>query len=452
MGLHFNRNDANLRGMEKIFIKAINPGYKIDGVNNVGEMIEIGWLKSDEDDGTMVSLAGLTVGYTNSSGNYTALVEFPENSYLAGESILLRLASSPGHELAAINYTKTLAFKAGPLVLKLGDDIIDEVCWTGKDDCPEPFDGTNPTTLVRNLETGEFEHIKGYEPEYVAENYFVEKEEGFGAAASQCAGLQFSEILSYYVDSKDEQFIEFFNPGAEQVLLDGCKIRYKNKTYPLVGVMKPEEYFVRYLSDFNITKNPNSANVLELLDVDDTVVDKLEYPNGQRKGTSYMFVGYDVDGQEIWKVTYAPTPGEPNNYQEFKTCEVGKVLNPITGNCVKITTVKEKTCAAGQVLNPLTGRCNKIPETTVKTCKDGYALDPETGRCKKIKENTGANYGLAVENYQENSTFVAVFIVVAIVLVGLGYVVYEFRHEIGKLCGKVFRRFQRKPPRGTGRR
>ena len=118
-------------GLPEIYIKAINPGYTIDGINNVGEMIEIGRKDSD----APILLAGLTKSYTNSIGNTTNLVEFPEHSWMTGESILLRLASSPESELAAMNYTKTLAFKAGPLTILRGDEIIDSVCWTGKDYC-----------------------------------------------------------------------------------------------------------------------------------------------------------------------------------------------------------------------------------------------------------------------------------------------------------------------------
>ena len=136
-----------------LYIKAINPGYSIDEKNNVGELIEIGKKNSDE----MVSLAGITIGYTNSSGNDSTLFEFPENSFLTGESILLRLASSPDSELAAANYTKTLAFKAG-LSLKKDNEVLDEVCWTGKTGCYKDFKSSNPTFLVRDLETGEFVH------------------------------------------------------------------------------------------------------------------------------------------------------------------------------------------------------------------------------------------------------------------------------------------------------
>ncbi len=426
----------------EIYIKAINPGYVVDGKNNVGEMIEIGRKNSD----APVPLAGITVGYTNSSGNYSTLVEFPEHSLMTGETLLLRLASSPDSELAAVNYTKTLAFKGG-LELRNGDEVMDSVCWTGKDECYRDFKSAGPTMLVRNLETGDFEHLDlmEYEVNYDAESYYVEtskEEEGYGRMASQCRGLQFSEILSYYESSKSEQFIEFYNAGAEQILLDGCQVRYKNKNYNLSGVVGAEEYYVYYPSGFSLTKNPTNSNLLEIIDVDGTVVDMLTYPNGQRKGTSYILVGYDGLGEEIWKVTYTPTPGEPNNYQEFKACEAGKVLNEATGNCVKATAVTEKICKEGYYLNILTGRCNKIKTTEEKTCKEGYELNPETGRCRKIKDNNGADYSLTPENYEEQSSFVALYAVIGIVVVGLIYLIYEFRHELVKLWHKVFQRFR----------
>ena len=144
---------------------------------------------------------------------------------------------------------------------------------------------------------------------------------------------------------------------------------------------------VRYLDDFKLTKNPTTSNMLELIDSNGDVLDRLEYYNGQRKGTSYAFVGYDSGGGELWRITYAPTPGEPNNYQEYRVCEVGKVLNEATGNCVKVTSVAEKICGEGQYLNILTGRCRKIEESDsgVKECKEGYYYYEETGRCRKIK-------------------------------------------------------------------
>ncbi len=421
-----------------IYIKAVNPGYTIDGKNNVGEMIEIGRKNSD----TLLSLAGFTVSYTNSSGNTSTLFEFPENSWMAGESILLRLASSPGSELAAAVYTKTLAFSAG-ISLMNGEEVVDEVCWTGKAGCYAAFKSSSPTTLIRDLEKNDFVHVEIYEPRFNEKDYYVEfakDEEGYGKVASQCKGVQFSELLSYYETSKNEQFIELKNVNAEQVLLDGCMIRYKNKNHVLSGVIKADEYFVYYPTGFNLTKNPVNENVIELIDTDGMVVDRLKYPNGQRKGAAYAFIGYDEIGEEIWRVTYAPTPGAPNNYQEFKSCEVGKVINEATGNCVKATKVSAKVCKEGQYLNILTGRCKNYEIKKDKTCKEGYYLNPETGRCRKIIENKGADYDLKPEEFTEESSFVALYIILGVVLLGLIYVIYEFRTEIAKLWRKVFRR------------
>ena len=434
-------DDGDVVELPQIYIRAVNPGYKIDGINNVGEMIEIARV-GDPD--AWISLAGLAVGYTNSSGNFSVLLEFPEYSYMTGENILLRLASSPGAELANLTYSKTLAMKGG-LSLLMNGEVVDEVCWTGKEDCQKTFASSRPTTLVRNLETGEFEHVLVYEPEYDAGSYYVEAseetvEEATVKAAPQCRGLQFSEILSYYETAKSEQFIEFYNSGQSAVILDGCRVRYKNKKYVLSGVVEPEGYYAYYPVGFSLTKNPTNSNKLEIVDVDEEVVDVLEYPNGQRKGTAYAWLGYDGGGGEIWKTTYAPTPGAPNNYQEFKTCEEGKVINKVTGNCVKVTSVSEKVCQEGYYLNILTGRCKKMTVATEKTCKEGYYLNPETNRCRKIKENKGADYSLEPESYEESSSFVALYAVLGVMGVGLIYLGWEFRSEIKKLWGKIWRR------------
>ena len=423
--------------MPELYIKAVNPGYTVDGVREVGEMIEIGRKKSDN---KLFSLAGIAVSYTNSSGNESILLEFPENSFMTSEALLLSYASSPQSELASLTYTKTLAMKGGLKVMR-GDAVLDEVCWSGKEGCSKEFKSSAPTTLVRNMETGAFEHLSEYDFMVLPDSYYVEEkeEEGFGAMG-HCRGLEISEILSYYDVSKAEQFVEIYNNSAEQVLMDGCVLRYKNKNYLLNGILRPEQYFAYYPTEFALTKNPTNANYLEIVDVNDEVVDKMSYPNGQRKGTAYAMIGYDKDGKKIWRTTYAPTPGEPNNYQEYRTCEEGKVINEETGNCVKVAKITTKTCPAGQYLSVLTGRCRKYQTETVKMCKEGYFLNPETGRCKKIRENDGAEYDLKPETYEEKSSFVALYAILIVVGLVLLYVIYEFRHEIWKLIGKVFRR------------
>lgn len=426
----------------EIFIKAINPGYTVNSKSNVGEMIEIGSRVAGPDN--LVSLAGYKISYTTKlSGEEVGVTEFSENFKLASESIILRLASSLGNELANLSYKVPGASsgiaQGGILKIWKGEELVDSVCWTNEEGCERKFKSGSGENLVRDLKTGEWEFKTDYAPEYNADGLIILEEEGKGGAAAHCGSLEFSEILSYYAESQTEQFVEVFNAGAEQVLMDGCSLRYKNKIYPLTGLLKAESYFARYLTDFSITKNPTNGGVLEILDADGTVVDRLEYPNGQKKGTAWAMIGYDAAGEELWRTTYAVTPGEANVYQEYKTCEVGKVINAATGNCVKVTETTEKVCAEGQFLNPLTGRCKKITTEATTTCKDGYEVNPATGRCIKIKENTGADYSLTAENYEEKSSFVALYAIIAVVAVGAGYVIWEFRKEIMRF----FKRFRR---------
>ena len=422
--------------MPEVYIKAINPGYTIDGKSNVGEMIEIGRKSSD----SPISLAGIAVRYTNSSGKDFDLFDFPDNSYMAGELILLRLASSPDSELANVHYSKTLAMSGTLTLLKDGKEV-DKVCWSGKEGCYKSFVSSAPSTLVRNVEKGDFEYTVDYVPFFDADNYRVDevKEDNDESEMkpSQCRKMIITEVLSYYETAQAEQFVELYNSGSEQVLLNGCRIRYKNKEYELSGIVKPEEYLVYYPVGFNLTKNPTNENSLEIIDTDGAVVYKMNYPNGQRKGTAYALIGYDATGGEIWRTTYAPTPGAGNNYQEFRTCEAGKVINEATGNCVKVTSITEKICQEGYYLNILTGRCKKIETTTEKTCKEGYYLNSETGRCRKIIENKSADYGIEPEKFEEKSSFVALYAVIGVITVGMVYLIYEFRHSIAKAWRRV---------------
>ena len=199
---------------------------------------------------------------------------------------------------------------------------------------------------------------------------------------------------------------------------------------------------------FSLTKNPSSSNSVELIDVDKTTVDILVYPHGQKKSTTYAkFI--DTDGSESWSLTYASTPGATNIYQEFRTCPTGKVINPATGNCIKVTTTKSSSsgtlaeCPAGKYRNPLTGRCKKIETASdePKPCAEGYERNPETNRCRKLKaENDGAGYALVPTTYSGKPSFVAFGIVALLVTIGIVYIILQFRHEIARMLRKIRQR------------
>lgn len=429
----------------QLIIKAINPGYtNADKLTNVGELIELQNLAD-----VTISLAGLSVRYTNGSGKTIVLFTFPEGSTMAGELLLMRYAKAPDAGQSDLTYSSSLAMAAGPLELVYDDEVIDSICWTGKDGCAKAFKSSAPTTLVRNLSTGEFEHLSNYIP------YFDSGAAGFHlpepnpepdeqeAGPPRCRGLEFSEILTYYSDAATEQFVEFYNATSKDINLDGCQLQYKNKTYPLSGVISTGGYLAYYPNPaFSLTKNPSTNNTLSLIDADGEVVDELIYAHGQKKATSYAKI-YGASGAASWSITYSPTPGLPNNLQTFRTCPAGKVINPITGNCVNLSTSTTTECPAGKYRNPLTGRCKNLEDatSTLKECAEGYERNPTTNRCRKITSpNNGADYALVPTTSSSGTTFVAIGIVILLVSFGVIYIALQFRHEAARTARKICQR------------
>lgn len=437
-----------------LIIRAINPGYTIDGIRDVGEFIE---LHRTID--TSLPLVGYSIRYTNSSGKSTELLRFSEGSTMAGESLLLRLARSPASDQSDATYMTTLAMSNGKLEIVYEDTAVDTVCWSTNDECALNFKSSSPTVLVRDLSSGLFEHHVDYSPSFDLSNPSLilpplapddtVPEDG-PPVTNNCRGLEFSEILTYYDKDKSEQFIELYNSSERAIDLNNCQIRYKNKLYALQGQILPDSYHAFYpqksTPNFALTKDPKSSNTIEIVALNNEVIDILSYNHGQKKSTSYSRF-YDAEGAELWQLTYSPTPGAANNYQEFRSCPVGKVINPATGNCIKtISTTDIKTdCPAGKYRNPLTGRCKNYEATSEpKPCAEGYERNPETNRCRKIKKsNEGAGYALVPTTYSNQSTFIALGVVIILVLIGAIYIILQFRHEIIRGLRKLRQRLHR---------
>lgn len=443
-----------------LIIAALNPGYTVtidgDKLSDVGEFIELQNLT----DAPLV-LAGYSLRYTNTTGKTVTIFTFPEGSYMTGKHLLLRYRKSPEAEQADATYSTSLAMKSGPLELYYEDELADDVCWTSKTDCVKEFKNDSSTSfrtsLVRNLATGEFEHfpVADYMPNYNPDiiNFVIPNDEEDADAVvseqlpSVCNGLEFSEILTYYVNDKSEQFIEFFNPTGADINLTGCQINFKNKLYPLSGVVASGDYYAFYNgSAFALTKNPTNPLILTLLDANGDAVDEMSYGNGQKKSTSFAKT-YDEQGLETWRLTYAITPNAENIYQKFQTCAEGKVINEATGNCVKSTTLASSTllapCPEGKYRNPLTGRCKSITtaSSTLTPCAEGYERNPETNRCRKITQpNEGADYALAPNTRSDSTVFVGIGIVAIIITLGGTYVVLQFRNEITRTLRKARQR------------
>jgi hypothetical protein len=128
---------------------------------------------------------------------------------------------------------------------------------------------------------------------------------------------------------------------------------------------------------------------------------------------------------------------------EEVTCPEGKYLNLLTGRCKSIPVVKTTTCKDGYYLNPETGRCKKNQEETTSECPDGYERNPETNRCRKIRPEIDDTYAVAEikeEEYSNPKIFIATGVIIGLAILGLAYVIFQYRKEIKQFILKICRR------------
>jgi len=461
-----------------LVISAVNAGYTgSDGSQQNYDFVEL-----FNTTGEPVRLWGYSLVYTNSAGN-KSIYTFAEGVILNAEYLAVGYNGSPQFANAGNDYKYrfNLAATSGMMSLLFEGEVEDEVCW-GSTGCSARYaqfstSQASNRTLVRCIVDGLVEVCAGG-GEFEFRTYYPEidfgvlvYEEVIGEPAEElqsCKGLVFSEIFTYFESDYGEQFLELYNPTDEIIVVDNCRIGYKNQTYGMTGEVKPEEYLVYQNAELKLTKNPTSSNVVFLIDSDGTEAASLTYYSGQKKLMSYAWFGTDEKGSEIWQKTYALTPGEENIYQEFKSCPAGKVINPATGNCINffeneslpdcpagkfrnpetnrcksydtLTSILAP-CAEGYFRNPETNRCKKIAATTtsLKPCAEGYERNLETNRCRKIRANEGADYGVEPGTSTDSATFVAYGALAVIGAGGVFYVILQFRHEIGQFLRRGFK-------------
>lgn len=436
---------------------ALNAGYKDEYSSQNYDFIEL--RRNIETD---LILTDYKLFYYNSAGNLAGELTFDEY-ILVEPTLVLSFSSSPQAQDQSDEYlygfsSSGLASTAGRLQLLKKEQLIDEICW-GKKTC-DNFYSKFSTAADDNLSL----HLG--EEEFLQEKYYP---------ASTPTALQkiipdpiyppcVDLIITEYQSYTDIPFIEIYNNSTETRDLSGCQLRYKNETTRLKGLLAPGAYYASY--DIKLNKNPSSQPAIQLIDEQGNVVDEVIHAAKQRKDTSIALVA-DLAGMN-WKRTYAPTPGVENIYQEFQSCPEGKVINPLTGNCIKevveteivcpegkylniltgrcktIETKKTTVCKEGYYLNPLTGRCKKYVTTDEPTpCKEGYERNPETGRCRKVTGNTGDEYALAPikeTEYHSPQIFIATTAIVALVVIALICVCFQFRKEIKKRIIRLCRR------------
>jgi len=467
-----------LPASQLLVISAVNAGYTgTDGSQQNYDFVEI-----FNTTGEPVRLQGYSLVYTNSAGS-TTTHNFAAGAILNAEFLAVGYSGSPQFREAESDYAYrfNLAAATGTVSLLFEGELVDEVCWGGAG-CGDRYaafatSAASNRTLARCIVDGLVEpcangrnfEFREYYPELDFRVLLYEKIEEETLPLQSCKGLVFSEIFTYFDTDYGEQFVELHNPTDEIIEVDHCVVRYKNRNYAMAGELKPGEYLAYRNTDLQLTKNPTVSNVVALVDSDGAEVASLTYYSGQKKLVSYAWFGAAADGSEVWRQTYAVTPGEENVFQEFRSCPAGKVINPATGNCINFFENEAlPDCPAGKFRNPETNRCKSYetlasilepckegyyrnPETNrckkidtavaaLTPCAEGWERNPETNRCRKIRENNGADYGVEPTTHGEAATFAAYGALGAVGVAGVAYVGWQFRQEIGQAARKVFGR------------
>ena len=238
-------------------------------------------------------LAPLKIYYTNSAGNRSGEITFSQEAQLTDSRLVLGFSKSPQYEdFSGTPYvyyfgSAGLASSAGMLELYYDGAKIDELCW-GKITCANSIQkfATKSEENLSAIRTPDgFDFIKYY-PSIRPDAIYIPP-----APPSDCEQLRFSEILSFYADSPDEQFIELYNPSDASIDLNLCTFVYKKKSYSLAGTISPRGYYLH--RGLQITKNPSTATEIAIGDQSGQILTSFKYPHGQRKGTSYALFDDD---------------------------------------------------------------------------------------------------------------------------------------------------------------
>ncbi|MBQ8156826.1 lamin tail domain-containing protein [Candidatus Saccharibacteria bacterium] len=277
---------------------AVNAGYKDDFSAQNYDFIEL--VRPDTVEPH--SLTPYKIVYTNSNGNPAGEITFGAYDYLVADHLVLGFKASPQYQDAPAEFlynfgTAGLASTAGMLQLYHDNELIDELCW-GKLSCAQQF-AKFSTTESSNTSIILCDPAEDCDSEYYAEldpDAIVERPPDLPAAISaapSCAGVQITEIYSYYQEDSSEQFVELHNPTPHTLPLDGCQLAFKSKTFPLDGVLSPGQYYAFQDDNLTLTKSPIKALEIKVIDAAEQTVTTASYDKKQKRGASYAAFGAD---------------------------------------------------------------------------------------------------------------------------------------------------------------
>ena len=231
------------------------------------------------------------------------------------------------------------------------------------------------------------------------------------------------------------------------------------KVYVLSDYMlKPGEYKVFTNTEFGYSLLNTSSRVTLFAPAGEIASEVPPY-NAPPDGESWALIG------DMWQYTSQPTPGALNikgmsqdeessantaTASASKPCAVNQYRSPETNRCRLISSTSSAApspCKPGQERNEETNRCRNVVIASTTACKEGQEKNPETNRCRTIKQLSAVGYGVkgATTKQQGGMGWYMWAAVVAVVLLVVGYGVWEWRDELKKLFEVVKGKFAGKP-------
>ena len=292
--------------------------------------------------------------------------------------------------------------------------------------------------------------------------------------------IDITEVLPNAIGGDEgSEFIELFNPNDTPVDLAGYMLWVGPKLdvsydFPSSTIIPPHTY--RSFSNKDIGFSLlNSSSQVRITTEDGIVVSEVPPYTDPKDGASWSLIG------NTWQYTELPTPGAENislvtkgdDDEAAKTtptpCAVNQYRNPDTGRCRLLATVgssvtpckdgqyrSEETnrcrniasdsktpvpCDAGEERNAETGRCRKIAvAATPAPCKEGQERNPDTNRCRTITKMPSADYAVLGAKAENGGSWYAWIAIGGILVLALGYAIWEWHVEIGKFIHTLLRR------------
>jgi len=251
------------------------------------------------------------------------------------------------------------------------------------------------------------------------------------------------------------EFIELYNPNDTEISLEYYQLSVgasgnSTVSFTYSDRIAPRSYFVIYNDTRSFTMN-NTNGLVTVRSVDGVIIDQsLAYLD---PGEGESWAKFD----EGWMYTNTPTPGALNLVMQLgeaqlpdaavdvsapilKPCAANQERNLETNRCRLIsaasTTARLTPCKDGQYRSEETNRCRAIgsTESTVAACKDGQQRNPDTNRCRNVASSKipEADYEVLGASSQKGPNYLLIGIIVVLVA-ALGYAIWEWRYEMGKL-------------------